>query len=156
MFTWLSKIALELPYKIVMVSNQNGLGTPKFPEETFWPVQNFVINTLRNEGINFSDIIIDGSMPDDRSPLRKPRVGRMTEYLHDETADIKNSFVIGDRITDVQFAKNLGCKAIFLNPGNLRGEHELTDTLDYLKTNSVALASESWKDAYEFLIDQNG
>ncbi len=137
-----------------MVSNQNGLGTAKFPEETFWSVQNFIINTLRNEGIIFSDIIVDGSMPDDNSPLRKPRIGRMTEYLHDEKADIKNSFVIGDRITDVQFAKNLGCRAIFLNPGNLRGQAELTDSVEYLKENIVALASESWKDAYEFLKKQ--
>ena len=151
MFTWLSKIAFELAYKIVMVSNQNGLGTAEFHEDTFWPVQNFVINTLRNEGIVFSDVIIDGSMPGDNSPLRKPRTGRMTAYLHDADTDMENSFVIGDRITDVQFAKNLGCKAIFLNPGNLRGSGELTDTVEYLKANTVALGSESWKDAYEFL-----
>lgn len=154
MITWLAKIAEELLYTLVMVSNQNGLGTAMFPEKDFLPVQNFIIDTLKNEGIIFSDIIIDGSLPAENSPLRKPRTGRMTAYLNDPNADIKNSFVIGDRITDVQFAKNMGCKAIFLNPENLRGQAELTDSVEWLKANAVALASEQWKDAYEFLKSQ--
>ncbi len=152
--TWLGKIAGELPYTLVMVSNQNGMGTAMFPEETFLPVQNFILDTFKNEGIVFSDVIIDGSIPADNSPLRKPRTGRMGKYLTDPEADIANSFVIGDRITDVQFAKNMGCKAIFLNPGNPRGQTELTDTVDYLTKNIVVVESTDWRDAYEFLKQQ--
>lgn len=149
--TFLRKIATKLDYKLVMVSNQNGLGTAIFPEDTFLPVQNFVLETFKNEDIVFTDVIIDGSFPEENSDLRKPRTGRMGAYLHNAEADIANSFVIGDRITDVQFARNLGCKAIFLNPTNVRGQAELTDTVEYLKENVVALASENWKDVYEFL-----
>jgi imidazoleglycerol-phosphate dehydratase / histidinol-phosphatase len=149
--TYLHRIAAELPYKLVMVTNQNGLGTDVFPEETFLPVQNFVLEVLKNEEVVFCDVIIDGSYPADNSALRKPRTGRMKAYLNNPEVDMANSFVIGDRITDVQFAKNLGCKAIFLNPENMRGASEITDTIEYLKANTVALASDHWKDVYEFL-----
>lgn len=149
--TWLGKIAAELPYTLVMVSNQNGLGTDMFPEKDFLPPHNFMLETFRNEGIIFSEVILDGSLPQDNSPLRKPRTGRMTKYLNDPDADIKNSFVIGDRITDMQFAANLGCKGIFINPENKRGEAEITDTAEYLKNNVVALGTLNWKDVYEFL-----
>jgi len=152
--TYLSKVASELPFKLVMVSNQNGLGTAVMDEEDFYPVQNFILKTLQNEGIVFSEVIIDPSMPEENSPLRKPRTGRMIHYLQDPAADIKNSFVIGDRLTDVQFAKNLGCKAIFLDPENLRGAAEITDTPDELKRDHVALATRSWKEVYEFLKSQ--
>ncbi len=149
--TWLSRIATELSYTLVMVTNQNGLGTPSFTQEMFLPTQNFMLDVLKNEGIIFKEIIIDGSMPDENSPLRKPRIGRMGAYVNNPEVDMKHSFVIGDRITDVQFAKNLGCKAIFLNPTNLRGQKEITDNIDELKNNWVALASLSWKDVYYFL-----
>lgn len=152
--TYLAKIANELPFELVMVSNQNGLGTSVMPDDDFYPVQNFILKTLQNEGIIFSQVIIDPSMPAENSPLRKPRTGRMTKYLEDPAADIKNSFVIGDRLTDVQFAKNLGCKAIFVDPENLRGAAEITDTADELKKNHVALATRSWKEVYEFLKTQ--
>ena len=149
--TYLSKIATELSYKLVMVSNQNGLGTEIFPENTFLPVQNFILDLLKNEDVKFEEVIIDDSFPKENSPLRKPRTGRMTAYLNNPAIDLANSFVIGDRITDVQFAKNIGCKAIFLNPSNRRGEAEITDTFDWLLQNTVALASDKWKDVYEFL-----
>ena len=152
--TWLGKIAAELPYTLVMVTNQNGLGTDMFPEKDFLPVQNFMLETFQNEGIVFSDIIIDGSLPAENSSLRKPRTGRMKKYLDDPNVDIKNSFVIGDRLTDVQFAKNLGCKAIFINPENTRGMSEITDTAEYLRANTVALGTMDWKEVYEFLKKQ--
>ncbi len=149
--TWLSRIASELEYILVMVTNQNGLGTPMFTQEMFLPTQNFMLNVFKTEGIIFKEIIIDNSFPEDNSPLRKPRTGRMLAYINNDAIDMKHSFVIGDRITDMQFAKNLGCKGIFLNSENLRGQKELTDTIEELKTNWTALASTSWKDVYEFL-----
>lgn len=149
--TWLGKIANELPYKLVMVTNQNGLGSPMYPQELFAPTQNFMLEVFKNENIIFDDVIIDDSLPEENSPLRKPRIGRMTAYLENNNADIKNSFVIGDRLTDVQFAKNMGCKAIFLNPENLRGKLELTNSIEELKTNWTALASPNWEEVYAFL-----
>ena len=154
--TYLGAIARELPYKLVMVTNQNGLGTSMMPEDDFYPVQNFMLKTFANEGIIFSDMIIDNSMPAENSPLRKPRTGRMKKYLEDPEADFKNSFVIGDRLTDVQFAKNIGCKAIFVDPDNLRGAAEITDTAEELKNNTVVLATTSWEDVYEFLKNEAG
>ncbi len=149
--TWLSRIASELDFVLVMVTNQNGLGTAMFTQEMFLPTQNFMLNILKNEGIHFKEIIVDGSLPEDNSFLRKPRTGRMQKYINNSEVDMQNSFVIGDRITDVQFAKNLGCKGIFLNPENLRGQKELTDTIEELKSNWTALATTSWKEVYEFL-----
>jgi imidazoleglycerol-phosphate dehydratase / histidinol-phosphatase len=149
--TWLGKIATELSFKLVMVTNQNGLGTKEYPEEMFLPAQNFMLNILKGEGIIFSEIIIDDSHTEENSPLRKPRIGRMHAYINNADVDMKNSFVIGDRFTDIQFAKNLGCKGILLHPQNQRGLAELTDSMEDLKTNWTALASTSWKDVYEFL-----
>ncbi|MEJ7610982.1 MAG: HAD hydrolase-like protein [Ferruginibacter sp.] len=128
------------------------MGTDMFPEDSF-AVQDFILDTFKNRG-HFADVIIDGSMPAEQSVFRKPRTGRMEKYLRDPIVDIARSFVIGDRITDVQFAKNMGCKALFLNPGNLRGQTEITDTIEYLKENNVALSSTDWKDVYEFLKHQ--
>ena len=152
--TWLGKIARELNYKLVMVTNQNGLGSPMFPHELFTPTQNFMLEVFKNEDIFFEEIIVDDSVPEQNSPLRKPRTGRMTAYMENPDCDIKNSFVIGDRLTDIQFAKNLGCKGIFINPENLRGQVELTDTIEELKANHTALFSPNWKDIYEFLSRQ--
>jgi imidazoleglycerol-phosphate dehydratase / histidinol-phosphatase len=149
--TWLGRIATELSFKLVMVTNQNGLGTKEYKKEMFLPAQNFMLAVLKNEGIVFSEIIIDDSHTEENSPLRKPRTGRMHAYLNNPDIDLKNSFVIGDRYTDVQFAKNLGCKGILLHPENQRGLSELTDSVEDLKNNWTALASKSWKDVYEFL-----
>jgi imidazoleglycerol-phosphate dehydratase / histidinol-phosphatase len=152
--TWLSRIANELDYVFVMVTNQNGLGTPTFTQEMFSPTQDFMLKVFKGEGIIFENIIVDNSYPTENSPLRKPRIGRMYDYIHNPAVDMQNSFVIGDRITDVQFAKNLGCKAIFLNPDNPRGQTELTDTIEDLKNNWTTLASTSWKEVYAFLKQQ--
>ena len=152
--TWLGKIARELSFKLVMVTNQNGLNSPMYPTEFFYPTQNFMLEVFKNEDIIFHDIIVDESLPEENSPLRKPRIGRMTKYLEDQTTDISNSFVIGDRLTDIQFAKNMGCKGIFINPENLRGQTELTDSIEELRNNWVVLATHQWQDIYEFLSKQ--
>ena len=104
----------KLDFEFVMVTNQDGLGTASFPEETFWPAHNLMMKTLEGEGVTFDDICIDRSMPEDNAPTRKPRTGMLTKYLGNPDYDLVNSFVIGDRTTDVELAKNLGCRAIFL------------------------------------------
>ncbi len=109
----LQKIARDLDFELAMVSNQDGLGTPSFPEDTFWPAQNKMLETLRGEGIQFSQIHIDRSFPEDNAPTRKPRTGLLTEY-QSPSYNLPESLVIGDRLTDVELAKNLGCKAILL------------------------------------------
>ncbi len=111
----LTAIRERSDYRFVMVSNQDGLGTPAFPEESFWPVQNLLINTLRGEGIEFDDIYIDRHFPADNSPARKPGTAMLTSYT-DESCDLANSYVIGDRETDAQLARNLGCRSILLGP----------------------------------------
>jgi imidazoleglycerol-phosphate dehydratase / histidinol-phosphatase len=110
---WLSKIVRETDYQLVMATNQDGLGTDSFPEETFWGSQNLMLKTLEGEGIVFKDILIDRSFEEDNSPNRKPRTGMFGKYLNGDY-NLAESFVIGDRLTDVQLAKNLGAKSIFL------------------------------------------
>lgn len=108
-------IRSKLDFEFVMVTNQDGLGTASFPEETFWPAHNLMMKTLAGEGITFDEVCIDRSMPADNAPTRKPRTGMLEKFLHNPEYDLANSFVIGDRPTDVELAKNLGCRAIFLN-----------------------------------------
>lgn len=150
MFTWLKKIAVELDYELVMVTNQDGLGSPSYPEETFWPVQELVMRTLENEGIRFSAVHIDRSFPEDQLPTRKPGTGMLTSYLNNTDFDIPGSCVIGDRITDVQLAKNLGCRAIWLNSEPGLGAGEVNDREEQLRA-VVALETLSWKDIYTYL-----
>jgi imidazoleglycerol-phosphate dehydratase/histidinol-phosphatase len=114
LFRNLSFIASHLDFKLVMVSNQDGLGTNSFPEDTFWPVHNFIIQTLEGEGIHFDDQLIDRHFPEDNAPTRKPGTGMLTEYINSPEYDIAGSYVIGDRETDAQLAQNLGCKALIL------------------------------------------
>lgn len=150
MFTWLSRIAKELDYELVMPTNQDGLGTNAFPENTFWPLHNFIMKHLENEGIVFSDVLIDKSFAKDNKPTRKPGVGMFTKYLNSAEYDMANSFVIGDRITDVQLAKNLGCKAIWINNDPHLGGAEISDTVKTLQS-TIALETTDWKKIYEFL-----
>ena len=96
-------------YEFVMVSNQDGLGTDAFPEDTFWPVHNFILDTLRGEGVEFDDILIDPHFPEDNAPTRKPNTGLVEKYMNNPEYDIQGSYVIGDRDTDRQFAQNIGC-----------------------------------------------
>lgn len=113
-FQYLSRIANELDYDLVMVTNQDGLGTTSFPEKTFWPAQNKIIQAFKNEGIEFAEILIDKSFSHENLPTHKPSTAMLTHYLKGNY-DLANSYVIGDRLIDVQLAKNMGCKAIFLS-----------------------------------------
>lgn len=121
-FRNLSFIRKKLDFRFVMVSNQDGLGTSSFPEDTFWPVHNFILQTLEGEGITFDDIKIDRHFPEDNHPDRKPGTGMLREYLESDEYDIKNSYVIGDRDTDRQLAENLGCKALILGQEGMNWE----------------------------------
>lgn len=114
-FKNLGFIRSKLDFEFVMVSNQDGLGTSSFPEETFWPVHNFILQTLEGEGIIFDDMLIDRHFPEDNSPMRKPGVGMLDKYIDNPDYDIEGSYVIGDRKTDRQLAENLGCKALILS-----------------------------------------
>lgn len=149
-FKYMTKIAEELDYELVLVSNQDGMGTEKFPAEQFWPVHNLIMSSFANEGIVFSKELIDPSYPEENSPNRKPRTGMFTDYMNNPAYDIANSFVIGDRITDVQLAFNLGCKAIWLKKNAALGGKEITSAMEELQ-NAVALETTQWKDVYEFL-----
>ncbi len=145
-FQFLGKIAKELDYEIVMITNQDGLGTDSFPEDTFWPVHNFMINAFQSEGIQFKEQFIDRTFDEDDAPTRKPRTGLLTQYFS-EDYDLANSFVIGDRLTDVELAKNLNSKAIFINnPASDFIDAEQKDWQDY-----IALETNDWEQIYSFL-----
>ncbi len=144
---YLSKISEELDFDLVMVTNQDGLGTKSFPEKEFWPIQNFIINTLQNEGIYFKEILIDRTFPDENANTRKPNIGLIEKYLVDKNINIDESFVIGDRITDLKFAQNIGCKGILIND---------LKTTDHLKSASnidedSMFSFKDWKSIYNFL-----
>ena len=149
-FEFLGKIAKELDYELVIVTNQDGLGTDSFPEHTFWPTQNFIIRTFENEGIIFNDIFIDRSFPAENLPTRKPGTGMLEKYIDNPEYDLAHSFVIGDRFTDVALAKNLGSKAIFLNLDENLGRAETTFDANELE-ETIVLKTLNWKDIYEFL-----
>lgn len=153
MFTWLARIARELDYELVMVTNQDGLGTDAFPEDTFWPVQNFMVKSLENEGIHFDAVHMDRTFPHENSPDRKPNTGLLTEYFSDRY-DLENSFVIGDRLTDIELAKNLGSKGIFINNETNLGTTEITLGQEEIR-NCIALETSDWKAIYEFLKLEN-
>ena len=121
-------IRQHLDFKFVMVSNQDGLGTDSFPEDTFWPVHNFILQTLESEGVTFDDIKIDRHFPEDKAPMRKPGTGMLTEWMDTEKYDLANSYVIGDRETDAQLAENLGCKALILGRDGMTWE-KITEIL---------------------------
>lgn len=150
MFEYMTKIAKELDYELVMVTNQDGLGTAKFPEDTFWPLHNLVMKSLEGESIHFSAVHIDKTYPHENAPTRKPGIGMLTGYLNNSAYDIPNSYVIGDRITDIQLAKNLGCKGIWINNDAALGAAEISDKVSALQ-DTIALETTEWKDIYEFL-----
>lgn len=137
-FQYLARIATELDYVLVMVTNQDGLGTDSFPEDTFWPAQNKIVNTFKNEGIEFSEILIDKSFEHEQLPGRKPGTAMLTHYLKGNY-DMSNSYVIGDRLTDIQLAMNLGCKSIYINNAN---------------STAASLTTTSWADIYSYLRSQ--
>ena len=148
-FQYLGKIAKELDFELVMVTNQDGLGTDSFPEATFWPVHNFLIKTFEKEGIVFTEQIIDKTFSKDNASTRKPNTGLLTHYFS-ESYDLENSFVIGDRLTDIELAKNLGAKGILINNNNTEGEDEITVAKEELR-QFIALETNDWSAIYEFL-----
>ena len=149
-FQYLAKIANELDFELVMVTNQDGLGTDSFPEDTFWPTQNFILRAFENEGVLFDEICVDRSFPEDNAPTRKPRTGMLTKYIDNPNYDLANSFVLGDRLTDVELAKNLGTKAIFMNTTDGAGSEEISAKREELDA-TIVLQSTHWKTIYEFL-----
>ena len=146
-FTYLGKIAREMDYELVMVTNQDGLGTESFPEEDFWPTHHFLLKSFENEGVKFHEVLIDKSFPSDNAPTRKPRTGLLTAYLDDSKYDRSRSFVIGDRLTDMELSKNLGAKGIFLAQDDTLGADEVVGEVE----SSIALKTTSWKAIYDFL-----
>lgn len=134
-FQWLSRIVRELDYEIVMVTNQDGLGTSSFPEETFWPAQNKILEAFTNEGVDFDEICIDKSFPEDNAPTRKPRTGLLNKYLYGNYC-LEDSFVIGDRASDIELAKNLNAQGIFI------GNENIPDAV---------LSTTNWREIYQFL-----
>jgi imidazoleglycerol-phosphate dehydratase / histidinol-phosphatase len=133
--TGLARIAAETDFELVMVTNQDGLGTPSFPEDTFWPSHNKMLSILEGEGVRFAEIFIDRTLPEDNAPTRKPGTAMLVRYLA-HGIDLENSYVIGDRLTDTEFAKNLGCNAIYFNSK---------------KSKDAVLSSDNWQDIYRFL-----
>ena len=146
-FTYLGKIARELDYTLVMVTNQDGLGTESFPENTFWPVHNLLLKSLEQEGIFFEEVLIDRSLPKDSAPTRKPKTGMLTQYFDDSHYDLANSYVIGDRLTDIELAKNLNAKGIFITNNKSLGANEASGGLN----ETIVLKTKSWEVIYDFL-----
>jgi imidazoleglycerol-phosphate dehydratase/histidinol-phosphatase len=148
-FQYLGKIAKELDFEIVMITNQDGLGTDANPEDKFWPIHNFVINTFEAEDIVFKEQFIDKTFAKDNAITRKPNTGLLTQYFSDDY-DLENSFVIGDRLTDIELAKNLGSKGIFINDETHLGTNEISVKHEELN-NFIALESNDWESIYKFL-----
>jgi imidazoleglycerol-phosphate dehydratase/histidinol-phosphatase len=146
-FSWLTRIAAETDFELVMVTNQDGMGTASFPEETFWPAHQKVMKAFENEGVRFAEVHIDKSLPHENKPTRKPGVGMLGKYFTNDY-DLTNSYVIGDRITDVELAFNLGAKGILINDGSL------TDKINSGKLKDhCAIITKSWNDIYKFLVN---
>lgn len=146
-FTYLGKIARELDYTLVMVTNQDGLGTESFPENTFWPVHNLLLKSLEQEGIFFEEILIDRSLPKDGALTRKPKTGMLTKYFDDNHYDLVNSYVIGDRLTDIELAKNLNAKGIFITNNESLSANEAYGSLN----ETIVLKTKYWEAIYDFL-----
>ena len=152
-FQYLGRIAKELDFEIVMVTNQDGLGTASYPEDTFWPVHNFIIETFKAEGIEFKEQFIDRHFAKDNAPTRKPNIGLLTKYFSKDY-DLANSFVIGDRLTDIELAKNLGSKGIYLNTNTNLGQNEITVRYNEIEP-FIALETNDWEAIYKFLKMEN-
>jgi len=146
---YLPKIAKELDYELVMITNQDGLGTPSLPEEDFWPVHNFIMRSFENEGVIFDEVVIDRTFAKENAPTRKPNTGLVTKYFSTEY-DLANSFVIGDRLTDIELAKNLEAKGIFINDNTHLGTSEITVKREELDSY-ISLETNDWQRIYEFL-----
>ncbi len=152
-FQAMAKIA-HLDYELVMITNQDGLGTDYFPEETFWPAHNKMMEAFENEGIHFKEVFIDRTFKKENRPTRKPGTALLTQYINNPEYDLKHSFVIGDRISDVKLAQNLGGKGIWINTGHGRGFDDVTETEEEMAPY-IALETTDWNAIYQFLKMQN-
>jgi imidazoleglycerol-phosphate dehydratase/histidinol-phosphatase len=148
-FRYLGSIARELDYELIMVTNQDGLGTNSFPEEEFWPYQNHLVNSFANEGVVFSEIFIDRTFPEQGAETRKPGMGMLTAFMNNPDYDLSASYVIGDRLTDMQLAKNLGSKGIFIDNNIALGAKEVTDSK---LEDTIALTTKHWEEIYRMLL----
>ena len=155
-FRYLGRIVRECDYRLVLVTNQDGLGTESFPEETFWPTHELMLRALQSEGIRFDEVIIDRTFARDQAPTRKPGTALLTHYLTGDY-DLARSFVIGDRLTDMQLASNLGARGILLGASGL-GDEELSDAaFEALRAGpdaTIALATDHWREVHRFLRKQ--
>ena len=145
-FQYLGRIVKEMEYELVMVTNQDGLGTASFPEDTFWPTHDFLLTALTNEGISFEQVYVDKSLPEDNAPTRKPNTGMLTPYLNNSDYDLANSYVIGDRLSDMQLAQNLGAKGVLLQH-DTRMTQEISAALQPI----IALQTQTWEAVYTLL-----
>ncbi|TYB76259.1 bifunctional histidinol-phosphatase/imidazoleglycerol-phosphate dehydratase HisB [Bizionia myxarmorum] len=148
-FQYLGRIAKELDFELVMITNQDGLGTEVFPENSFWPVHNLIMETFKSESINFEKEFIDRTFTKDNAPTRKPNTGLLTQYFSDDY-DLANSFVIGDRLTDMELAKNLKSKGILINGEANLGADEISLKAEALQ-EFIALETDNWEAIYNFL-----
>ncbi len=153
-FQYLSKIVREMDYELVMVTNQDGLGTEVYPEDTFWPAHSKIMEAFENEGITFQEVLIDRTFAKENAPTRKPRTGLVEHYMS-KAYDLANSFVIGDRLTDMQLAKNMGAQGIWLNNEPELGANEVAGQQTLIK-ETIALTTTSWEDIYHFLKNKKG
>lgn len=149
-FQYLSRIVQETDYELVMITNQDGLGTDSFPENTFWPAHNKIMEAFEQEGIVFREVLIDRSFPHENAPTRKPRTGLLTPYMQGDY-DLANSIVVGDRLTDMELARNLNAKGIWLNNEPELGADELAGKTAELMENTIALVTKDWAEIYRFL-----
>jgi len=149
-FRYLGKIARKLDYELVMVTNQDGLGTNFLTDVIFWKIQNAIIKAFKNEEIVFSKVFIDDSFPHENKSTRKPGIAMVAEYVNNPHYDLSNSFMIGDRLTDVEFAKNLGANAIFIDNEEELGAREINFTREELDS-VIALKTTCWNEIYSFL-----
>jgi imidazoleglycerol-phosphate dehydratase/histidinol-phosphatase len=151
-FTSLARICKETDFELVMVTNQDGLGTDSFPENTFWPAHEFILDAFRKESVVFDEVFIDKSYPHENAPTRKPRLGMLQKYLSNEY-DLKNSWVIGDRLTDMELAYNLGAKGIFITSNVELGVQEISQEMAEIN-KVIALKSKDWNEMSTFLCQQ--
>ena len=150
-FRWLGRIARELDYELVLVTNQDGLGTESYPEENFWPTHNAMLRALKAEGIEFTEQIIDRTFAADNQPTRKPGTALLQHYLDDPEVDLARSYVVGDRITDMQLAANLGSRGIWIDLDPALGAEELAGDAGEQLARTIALRSTDWEEIYRHL-----
>jgi imidazoleglycerol-phosphate dehydratase/histidinol-phosphatase len=149
-FYWLGRIVREMDYELIMVTNQDGLGSDRLPETLFWPPHEFIMRAFANEGIHFKEVHIDRTYAWENAPTRKPGAGMLTHFLTEPGHDLANSFVIGDRLTDMELAKNLGAKGFWLKQDPALGAHEVKSPRHELD-DVIVVTSERWEDIYRYL-----